>query len=360
MQCRILAALGVLVFCLQSIADAPATAPIQTGEIDLTFNQRSSLSTPKEIARRLNTREHDLGTDYDLSKFPFKVYVPKDYDPAVPYGVVVYLGYKDSGAVAMPWEPMLDKNHLIFITPVAHAGHQYQPGIPLWQIIGLSFDGLDNLKRTYNVDAKRIYLMAFDDALQVSFATADVFDGFVICSSYNYFVKLTEPSGRYYGPSFPPPGGQIFGTAKQRGYVLAYSEAEDNASFPTLLLKSMRQIGFNNLLRVNITTDDVHYPNLKPEWFEQTALPFLDKVSATQVLKPLAMAPEATTHPTTARTAAPSNESEPQHLLKVAKLYLDNGQLNFARPKLEAIIRKYPNDPAAATAKKLLDQLPAE
>jgi hypothetical protein len=334
---------------------------VKTGEVDLTFTQRSPLSTPKEIARRLNVREHDLGPDYDLSKFPFKAYIPKDYDASQPYGVVVYLGYKDSGTVAIPWEPMLDKNHLIFITPVAHAGHQYQPTIPLWEIIGLSFDGLDNLKHTYNVDPKRIYLMAFDDALQVSFATADVFNGFVVCSSYNYFVKLTAPNGSYYGPTFPPPGGEIFGTAKQRGYALAYSEGEDNASYPSLLLKSMRQIGFNNLLRVKVTTDDVHYPNLKPEWFEQTALPFLDKVSATQVIKPPVIARDAATHPTTERAAAPANnEPEPQHLLKVAKLYIDNGQLNFARPKLETIIRKYPNDPAAATARKLLDQLPPE
>jgi hypothetical protein len=361
MRCRLLTALGVLVFCLQATADTPTTVPVQTGEIDLTFTQRSPLSTPKEIARRLNAKEHDLAPDYDLSKFPFKVYVPKNYDPAVPHGVIVYLGYKDSVSVATLWEPALDQNHLIFITPVAHSGHAYDPVIPMWQTLGLAFDALDNLKRTYNVDAKRCYLMAFDNSLQMTLGCADVFTGFIVCMDNNFWAKLTMPNGSYYNATFTLPGGPIFGMAKQRGIVLAFEDIENAGSESSLIARTMKQLGFNVLPLRATAGEDLHYPNLKIEWFEQTALPFLDKAAVNAKVRPASVAQEATTHPTTERAAAPaSDEPEPQHLLKVAKLYIDNGQTNFARPKLETIIRKYPYDPAAVTAKQLLDQLPPE
>jgi hypothetical protein len=109
-------------------ADTPPSsqpAPqVQTGEVDLTFTQRSPLSTPKEIARRLKANPDK---DYDLSTLPFKAYVPTNYDPAVPHGLFVYLGYKDSVSTPPQWHAMLEQHHLIFITPVCHTGDQYAP-----------------------------------------------------------------------------------------------------------------------------------------------------------------------------------------------------------------------------------------
>jgi hypothetical protein len=362
---RGLLALGVIILCLRAFADAPASAPTteptKTGEFDITFTERSPLSAPREIARRMNLREHDLGADYDLTKMPFKAYVPKSYDAAQPHGLIVFLGYKDSVSVATLWEPALDQSHLIFITPVAHSGRQYQPVIPIWQTMGLAFDAVDNLKKAYNIDPKRIYLVGFDNTAQHSFACADVFDGFVICQDYAYFVKLTQSNGTFFTPQFGPPGGPIFAMAKQRPYVLAAGDIDSKDSMDGLMAASLRQLGFANVTTIKTDGEDLHYPNLQLKWFQETALPYLDKIAATQNIKPLPVA-AATPHPTTQRIAAttPSNESEPQHLLKVAKLYMDNGQTNLAKSKLQLIIDKYPDDPAAKTAKQWLDQLPTE
>lgn len=150
-------ALMVFLIAAQStFADGP-----KTGELDLTFTQRSPLSSPAAMAERLDLKLSDLGADYDLSQRPFKAYVPSNYDPKVPVGIFVYLGYKDSSDTPPLWDPVLEKHHLIFITPVCHSGTHYANAVPVWQSVGLAFDAVENLKRQYSIDTKRIYLMGW-------------------------------------------------------------------------------------------------------------------------------------------------------------------------------------------------------
>jgi len=155
---------------------APSTQPaaqIKTGEIDLTFTQRSPLSTQKEIARRLKATPASLGEDYDLSKLPYKAFIPTNYDPAVPQGLFVYLGYKNTVSSPPPWRPIFEKHHLIFISPVCHSGTGYAPTVPLWQTFGLALDAVYNCRKQYNIDDRRIYLMSWDnDSARMSFASS--------------------------------------------------------------------------------------------------------------------------------------------------------------------------------------------
>jgi TolA-binding protein len=95
-------------------------------------------------------------------------------------------------------------------------------------------------------------------------------------------------------------------------------------------------------------SDDLHYPNLKAEWFEQEVLPFLDKESTA-----------ATTKPSAAPTSAPS-ASPAERLLTLGQLYLHTGKTDLAREKLQQVIDDYPNDPAAATAGELLEQMKSQ
>src|SRR6516162_10475058 len=90
-------------------ADEPATtqSSVATGDIDLTFTERSPLSKPEELARRMNLKESEVSPDYDLSKCPFKAYVPTNYDPSVPVGVFVYFGYKDTIGTPPTWHLVL-------------------------------------------------------------------------------------------------------------------------------------------------------------------------------------------------------------------------------------------------------------
>jgi hypothetical protein len=113
-------------------------------------------------------------------------------------------------------------------------------------------------------------------------------------------------------------------------------------------------------IRLSHTYDELHYPNYPASWITDPVLPFLDKAAqqspATPAMYPSRQsAATLTTHPA---RAAPSASSDAQRLLTMAQLFMDNGNTEKARTNLQAIITKYPHDPAAIAAKKLLDSLP--
>jgi hypothetical protein len=358
-QTRWLVALSIGLACLGPLhpADADSTPSTQptgvaaTGDLDLTFTDRSPLSKPAELARRLNLKPADVAVDYDLSKCPCKAYVPTNYDPNVPVGLFVYLGYKDTVSTPPLWHSLLDKNHLIFISPVCHFGEQYGPTASLWQMMGLAFDLVHNLQKQYKIDPHRVYLMSWArGSLRTSLASSDVFTGFIVSGDPDYFARLMLPNGRSYSPNFMPPPGELFSRAKSCGFFFI-----DDGSFQeeTLLkIAAMRRDDFANVASAALSFgDDLHFPNLKPDWFEQQALPFLDKASASIPQSPK---PGASATPSTA-PAAPVDEAE--HLLGMAKIYIANGQTDLAREKLQEIVQSYPNDPAAKEANQLLSQL---
>ena len=260
----------------------PATQPPATGELDLTFTQRSPLSDPKELARRLHLKPADVKEDYDLSQRPFKAYVPKNFDAAVPVGIFVYLGYKDTVATPPLWEPVLDKSHLIFISPVCHSGQAYPPAVPLWQTMGLAIDAVHNLKNQYTINDKRIYLMSCNEgSTQISIATSDVFTGFVSVFDHNYSGRITLPDGRFYPPSFPRPPAELFRQSQSLPFFAIGELANDQETQGyKFKLAAMTRDGFKHVKYAGLSlTEDLHFPNFKAEWFSQQALPFLDQFS---------------------------------------------------------------------------------
>jgi hypothetical protein len=364
-RARLTAILGTAILLVAIVCradDVPATQPSgapKTGEFDLTFTQRSPLSARSELAQRLNLKESAMGDDYDLSKCPFKTYVPANYDPSVPVGIFVYLGYKDSVSTPPQWHPVLDASHLIFITPTWHSSNQYAPAIPLWQSAGLALDAVDNLEKLYKIDTKRIYGMAWNEgATPIAFATSDVFTGFVMSMDPGWYRRVWVGNMYYEITISPPPEGKFISLAQPHPFVLISEKGTDARSDPVARKASeMKREDFDHILQIGLSlSDDLHYPNFSAEWFGQQVLPFLDKSSSGNST-PIA----ATTTPSGGESAAPAEgPSHVQSLLAVAKLLIANNQFDLARPKLEQIVKNYPNDPAAAEAKKLLDQIGAK
>jgi hypothetical protein len=331
-------------------ADEPATTQsVATGDIDLTFTERSPLSKPEELARRMNLKESEVSPDYDLSKCPFKAYVPTNYDPSVPVGVFVYLGYKDTIGTPPLWHLVLEKEHLIFISPVCHSGEQYPPAVPKWQSLGLAFDAVQNLIKQYKVNSHRIYMMSWaKDATRVSLAAGDYFTGFIVVGDPGYCVQMRNPDGSFYPPDFPPPPAQLIAHAKEAPFLFTSDGTPDPAL--TLKIATMKRGGFRSVKVINLTLgEDLHYPNFKAEWLEDEALPFLDK--GTGGLK------SAKPDVATTLTSTQPSVSQPEHLLSVAKILLSNGQTSLAKLKLQQLVKAYPDDPAADEAKKLLEGL---
>jgi hypothetical protein len=346
---------SILVPTLSCRADSPpATQPAQTGDLVLTFTERAPQSTPKEIARRLSLKDADIAPDYDLSQQPFHAYVPSNYDPATPVGIFVYLGYKDTVETPHPWLPILEKSHLIFISAAAHHGEHYSPSVPLAEVVGLAMDAVFNLKHQYKIDEKRIYLMTFTDGgPRAAFGTSDIFTGFICAFDTSYYGRLNLPNNQFYPPTMPPPPAELLTRAKSHPFFFIDSE---NWQPATLRLNAMKGTGFAHVTLEKLSLEtDVHYPNMKADWFENNAIPFLD--SATSNIKPPRPATAQPVAPSAAATKPAPDQSEAQHLLSLAKLEISNNLPDLARPKLQEILAKYPNDPAAAQAKDLLDKI---
>jgi hypothetical protein len=352
-------------------ATTPSASPPQTGEITLNFTQRSPLSAFKQLAPRLSSKETELGPDYDLSTYTFRTYVPPNYDPKTAYGIFIYLGNHDVNKVPPLWEPLFDTDHMIYITPDWHTP---QPEV---QLMGLSFDAVDNLKRLYSIDSHRIYAMFFNSgSLPMAIGGADVYTGIIIGEDWNYYRKIEVPSKHgFYAAKFDRPPADLIRAAQPHGIVLISMTGDAYAGAP-LLEAALKQDGYTNVLHIEEPYDQVHYPYVAG-WITDPVLPFLDKAareaasapnSALAATRPAAVgnAADATHRSLTPQNAsassapaAPTGSADAQHLLKMAKLFIDNGNPDLARAKLRTLLATYPKDPTAGPAKKLLDSLPA-
>jgi hypothetical protein len=338
---------------------AASTQPVKTGDFDITFAQRSPLSGQKELTRRLNLKEA-TGEDYDLSKRPYRIYVPRNYDPTVPCGIFIYLGYKDAVVTPPLWHTAMDKAHLIFITPVCHTGSHYPNSVPLWQTTGLALDAVYNLKQQYAINDRRLYLMSFTDgAMQVPLATADTFTGFIVCLQASFYRRIVLPDRSYVEATFPSAPAALMSQAHKRAFILADDGSEELGSEMKREVSAMKQDGFDRVTQISLSlTDDLHYPMFKTQWFEQKAIPFLDggmqEAAHEKEIQPVAASGPATTPARTEPTSAPSPA---QHLMTMAQLYINGGQTDLAKEKLQEVLDNYPNDPLAPKAKAMLDQL---
>jgi hypothetical protein len=314
------------IFLAGTLAGAPATEPVKTGDFSVTFDQRSPLSDYQKLQARLNRTVQDLGPDYKLAEQPFQVYVPGDYDGSVPLGIVVYIvpdGTPDAYGDLMP---VFQRHHLIFIGP--RNGH-----LPVGVATGLSLDAIFNLEQRYHIDPSRIYLIGAGTSSQsTGWCTSDIFAGDVTIWYLGYFRKIDGLTGY---PIFPQPPADLLERTKTRVHILAFDESPSREYFRTHLAEAMTDDGFEHIVSNEVSRDDM----MQAPWLEKM-LGILESIPAK----------------TAAAQAAPA-PSEAQHLLKMAQMYIDNQQPDLAREKLNQIIQQYPDDPAAQTAKQLLSQM---
>jgi len=116
-------------------------------------------------------------------------YVPESYDPAVAYGVVIWLhapGGFDSKDLVARWKPLCDRCDLIFVAPKS-AEDKWQTGDA-----ALAVRLLEEVRRTYRVDPARVVISGREGggtlAWLVAFRHADRFRAVVAVDA--------PPSGR--------------------------------------------------------------------------------------------------------------------------------------------------------------------
>jgi hypothetical protein len=354
----------------QQTPPAAATLDLKLGAFSTSFTERSPLSAPKEIARRLPQSEPVA--DYDLAKEQFAIYVPKIYDAAKPAGIVVFLCYKPTTETPSAWHDMLDKNNLIFVVAQNHPE-------PITTRIGLALDAVHNLQKRYKIDATRIWALG-EEAPHLALAYSDLFTAGIARQPF-YFrpIKSRQPNSGSYPPKLPRPPAELISKAKPHPQVLLeFPASAGGGEYQQLIPDAYQQDGFKHVLAIEVDKEPYHYPNFTTEWFDQV-MAFIEKSAAAaaggavavsgaplESSNPAAQPGGASDAPTSApavaasqpAAAAPAAPSDAQRLLNLAKSYIAAKAYPQARTRLQTIVDKYPTDPAAMEAKKLLQTFP--
>jgi hypothetical protein len=354
----VMAALACL-RCSSALAQAtqPTTQPITPGESDIVFTDHSPQSAPKELARRFTHYKLKEIPDFDLSRYPYVMYVPPAPDPETgKYGLLVELADKDATTTPPMLHPIFDKFHLICIVP-------HQNILPEWHRAALGMDAAYNVQRIAPIDPHRVYLVAYAHPNDIGLMTSDVFNGNIAILGESYFREIRQlvfaNHFERYPAKDPKPPGDLWLLALQRGQVRTISEGEPENSFRYGIDDAMKADGFQHIFSPVVTVEDIQYPTTAPDWVEQS-LNFLDSLRPKPKPKPqpVAVHPSPPPRPVAPPVAtAPAESPEAQDLLSESQSYIDNGLNDFARDKLNYLIQKYPDDPNAAKAKKLLAQL---
>ena len=329
---RVAAILGI--FWVSSVLGdtGPTTQPVRTGAFNITFTHRSPESEYSKLVERIGLSKEILGADYDISQEPLVAYVPKGYDGKTACGVIIQIWQDGSPDIYEPIRPILDEQNFIMIA--TQRDHR-----PLLNAVGLCLDIVYNLRQSYKIDPARIYFIGLGQTEEpIGWATGDVIMGdvYIWWVGYNRPLWNTQPLFQVNPPA------RLLNLVKDHIQILAYP-AEQDSKWYVHIADTMRGDGFNYVTLAPVSHDKV----LRPEWFRET----LGQLGS---IKSAPVGMQATTE------AAAATSDEPNRLLHLAQAYMASGMNDKAKEKLNLVIEKYPNDPAAGKAKELLSQMSAQ
>lgn len=114
-------------------------------------------------------------------KLTWQLSVPKNYDPAKPAGIMVFIGWADWGAGKREWNSVLEDNNIIWIGLIGGGDKKTVTERMLKAILAKVV-----LEREYKVDPDRHYLFGYSGGAQVAAILAtskpELFKGALFCT----------------------------------------------------------------------------------------------------------------------------------------------------------------------------------
>jgi hypothetical protein len=283
MRNRVIAGLWVvgLTSILRAAAMTTQPAPVPpTGEFGISFKDRNPLSDTNLLATRhgwvvSKLKAEGAEIDYDVSKESFEVRVPRDYDPAGHFGLLVWISAGQSGRANAAWADVLDKHHIIWIG-ANRAGNSRSVMVRL----GLALDAVTNMQARYTIDFGRIYVAGGSGggrcASMLGVSCPDAFRGGIYMIGCDYFREIpTGEANKFWPRSYVQPAMRLLTLSKQRSrHVLLTGENDMNRP----QTKANYQSGFSadGFLHVSYLEVPAMGHRLPPaEWFEKSVR-FLD------------------------------------------------------------------------------------
>jgi hypothetical protein len=361
--------LGVLILAV--IISAGATTPLnqqpppaaeQVGHVQLTFAERSPLSSVEALRERNEetiadlTPSHLAHIEYDLSNESFDVWVPTNSERNVPLGLFVWVGVTQASG---EWLDVLARHKMIFIAANTYGRTAHQEGMAL--------DAVLNMKKRYAIDESRIYVSGFSAGGQratwIIRRYTDIFrGGFFMMGGYFYHNlpidnKRWEPTTVPSDPQWNVPIEPLKTTMK----ILIMKGADDQiwkapegqADYEALTLD-----GFTRVNYVEIPLHGHNHPDA--QWFEKGLIAL-----ESEPRKP------PTTRPSKETRLQPGQIAQAKRLVTSAEYwshywagmpkgvrvaYRDRYE-ERARGCLLQVLADYPTSASAKRARELLNQL---
>jgi hypothetical protein len=333
------------------------------GHFQLTFTERSPLSTNKELCARMGwplLDEEAAKSDYKLAEESFEVYIPPTYTGEKPFGLLVFVSPGGGGSLKgydgrNKWQSIIDAHELIWVGPNKIGNDRVaRPRM------SIAIDAAVNMQTRYKIDPNRVYIAGVSGggriASMLGVGYPDVFKGGFYMIGCNFYRR--EPSIEQkgsYRPSYYVPPTKIYEMAKKQvKHVFLTGDTDGNREQTQIYYKGFVRDGFQHCTYFQVPGMG-HSPPPQ-DWFEKgiAALdaPLPDPKTSVAATKP-APATRKAPAPPTARTPA----ADAEKLLGQAKLFVNNKLYDIAREKLRYIVANYADTPAAAEARKLLNEL---
>ncbi len=358
----LLSIVSVLMASATGSGGPPARMPAATGRLHLTFTERSPLSAVEVVLDRtgyVNPSPNVVASfEYDLAHLSFEVFVPPTYRPEVPHGLFVWMGVTDVPPV---WLNALARHKLILIVANTRRGRAALHGPPL--------DAVHNMKKRYNIDENRVYASGFSAGGCVATSMVrgfpEVFQGGLFLMGGYFYLSYADASGRReptIEAVYPPWRGPLDQIKKEVKLVIMkagndtqWTAAEGRCDEEALRLDGFTHVSYFEVPRLG------HYPP-DAAWFEK-GVAALDQSPA--------LVPPVTTA-TQDPCPQPGQIAQAQRILAAARYHLESkppqgseqtkerarrSSREKARHYLQQVLEEYPTTPAAAKARKLLQEV---
>ena len=174
----------------------------------------------------------------------YRLYVPPDYDPGRPAGVMVHVPANDEPAGPGPYKEVLADRNLIWIGP-AEVGNKQDVPWREWAAIHAARE----VQNRYAVDPDRIYVSGFSGggrvASRVAVVGSDFFDGGFYFCGVNHYGRVPAGDGKNWDGFWDRPDPALLRRAMQAGRFVLFTGSEDfNLDNTRRVFEQARQDGF--------------------------------------------------------------------------------------------------------------------
>jgi predicted esterase len=145
------------------------------------YQEKVQISAPTRLdwkfaASAFGADAAKVPSDYDSRRQHYQLFVPRDYDPAKQWPLVVFVSPGDDPLGWRHWQKTCEKAGALFCAPYA-AGNS----CPVGQRTRIVLDMLDDVRRAYKIDPDQTYLTGLSGggrmACTIAFALTEYFGG---------------------------------------------------------------------------------------------------------------------------------------------------------------------------------------